>query len=572
MKKVLITLLILVLVGALLFGLYYFLWTPENLASLGSSAMEKGKYSRAIFYYTHAAEMDPSNPEYVLSLADACIADDRNFTQAERSLINAIKAAPSAALYMKLSSVYIAQDKLMDAQKMTDSITDSAVRAELDAMRPAAPVFSPEPGEYDEYISVTLESGEGQIYYSLTSEYPTLSTPAYEAPVELPAGQTHVQALVVGSNGLVSPLAEADYLIVGVVEDVTFASAELEAYVRDALYVPRTEAVTTQDLWGITELTMPADVTDYSDLQYFTNLLTLVINDSPVEDYSFLQYTTALTSLDLSGCILSADTLELVGALTDLKELKLAGCGLSNIQALGGIEALETLDLSNNSISDISVLSSFQSLTELDLESNAVTVLSALGGMRSLTTLNLRGNNISDLSPLTTSYNLTALYADNNSLSGVEVLSEMKQLQVFTASHNSISDISPMAVCEQLTRLELASNQLTNVDVITAMPNLTYLDISHNQVSALPKLEVTYHLQQIYASYNQLESVTALIGLPELTYVDVDYNENIEDIECLSPCYLLVQVNAFGTKVKDVKTLTDMGVIVNYDPTNGDEA
>lgn len=571
MKKALITLLVLVLVGALLFGLYYFLWTPENLASLGSSAMEKGKYSRAIFYYTHASEMDPSNPEYVLSLADACIADNRNYTQAERSLVNAIREAPSAALYMKLSSVYIAQDKLMDAQKMSDSVTDSAVQAELDAMRPSAPVLSPESGEYDEYVSLELQSGEGQIYYSLTSEYPSLSTPAYEAPIELPAGQTHVQALVVGNNGLVSPLVEADYLVVGVVEDVTFASPELEAYVRETLYIPRTESVTTEDLWEITELTVPAEITDYSDLRYFTNLRTLILRDSSAEDYSFLQYTTALEELDLSGCILSADTLELVGALTELKSLKLSGCGLSNIQALGGISAPETLDLSDNSISDITVLSSFKSLTDLNLENNAVTVLTALEGMRSLDTLNLRGNNVSDLSPLTSSYNLTSLHVDNNALSGVGVLAEMKQLQEFTASNNDISDISAMSVCDKITRLELANNQLTSIDVIVSMPNLAYLDISHNQVAALPKLEVTSHLQQIYASYNQLESVASLIGLPELTYVDVDYNEKIEDIACLSPCYLLVQVNAFGTKVKDVKVLTDMGVIVNYDPTNDTE-
>lgn len=571
MKKALITLLVIVLLGALLFGLYYFLWTPENLASLGDSAMEKGKYSRAIFYYTRASEMAPSNPEYVLSLADACIADDRNYTQAERSLINAIKAAPSAALYMKLSSVYIAQDKLMDAQKMSDSVTDSAVQAELDAMRPAAPILSPESGEYDEYISLTMTSDEGQIYYSLTDEYPTLSAPAYEAPVELPAGQTHLQALVVGNNGLVSPLIEADYQIVGVVEDVTFASAELEAYVRETLYIPRTETVTTEHLWEITELTVPAEITDYSDLRYFTNLQTLIINDSPAEDYSFLQYTTALTELDLSGCTLSADTVELIGRLADLKVLKLSGCGLSNIQSLGGITAPETLDLSNNSISDITVLSGFKSLTDLNLENNAVTVLTALEGMNSLVNLNLRGNSVSDLSALTDSYNLTTLRVDNNALSSVSVLSEMKQLQEFTASRNSISDVSPLSVCDKLTRLELADNQLTSIDIIASMPNLTYLDISHNQITSLPKLEVTFHLQQIYAAYNQLESVTSLIGLPELTYVDVDYNANIEDVACLSPCYLLVQVNAFGTKVKDVKVLTDMGVIVNYDPTNADE-
>ena len=63
-----------------------------------------------------------------------------------------------------------------------------------------------------------------------------------------------------------------------------------------------------------------------------------------------------------------------------------------------------------------------------------------------------------------------------------------------------------------------------------------------------------------------------LQGLPELTYVDVDYNENIEDIECLASCPLLVQINAFGTKVKEVATLTQIGVIVNYNPVEDEDA
>ena len=34
----------------------------------------------------------------------------------------------------------------------------------------------------------------------------------------------------------------------------------------------------------------------------------------------------------------------------------------------------------------------------------------------------------------------------------------------------------------------------------------------------------------------------------------------------MSACPLLIQIDAFGTKVKDVQVLTDMGVIVNYNP------
>ena len=147
----------------------------------------------------------------------------------------------------------------------------------------------------------------------------------------------------------------------------------------------------------------------------------------------------------------------------------------------------------------------------------------------------------------------------------------MPKLLTFTASKNAITDVSALSACTALSRLELASNQLTSLEVLSSLPNLTYLDISRNEVTSLPTVEATAHLQQFYASYNQLEDVSMFAGLPELTYVDVDYNENLEDIECLVSCPLLVQVNAFGTKVKEVTKLTQIGVIVNYNPVEDEE-
>ena len=46
----------------------------------------------------------------------------------------------------------------------------------------------------------------------------------------------------------------------------------------------------------------------------------------------------------------------------------------------------------------------------------------------------------------------------------------------------------------------------------------------------------------------------------------MDYNEDIESIDVLADCPVLIQVNVYGTKVKDVKKLTDQSIIVNYNP------
>ena len=75
MKKALILLVVLVLLAGLLFGLYHFLWTADNFAALGEKAMKSGNYARAVDRYTTAVSLAPDNVDYVLALADACLAD-----------------------------------------------------------------------------------------------------------------------------------------------------------------------------------------------------------------------------------------------------------------------------------------------------------------------------------------------------------------------------------------------------------------------------------------------------------------------------------------------------------------
>lgn len=566
MKKFLITMLVLLLIGGLIFGLFYFFWTAENFASLGANAMKDGKYSRAVSRYEMAVKLDPDNVEYVLSLADACIADG-SYTKAERSLVSAIKAEPSAALYTKLSSVYVAQDKLLDAQKMLDSITDASLRSELDTLRPAAPIFTPEPGEYDEYVDLTIDC-EGDTYVSLTEQYPSISSEVYAEPFTLPAGATFVSAITVGTDGLVSPLTAGSYTIVGVVEEIQFISPELEAYVREALFIPRTAKVMTDDVWKITELTLPDNVTEYDDLIHFTKLKKLVIQESPLGSCAFLSFMPELVELDLSGCALMPEDLDLIGALPALSKLRLSDCGLSNIASLSSLVDLEELDLSYNSISDINALSGMKYLKQLNLCSNAVSSLESLKHAGKLQVLDISENDVPSLAPLSECSQLEKLTANDNDISDIGVVAKMPELAAFCASRNRIFDASAVASCPALTRLELANNQLTNIDMIAAMPQLSYLDVSHNLITAIPELNVQESkLSSFYASYNKLESVSHLAGLQELTYVNVDYNDNIENVECLTPCHMLVQVDCFGTKVEKVEALLSMGVIVNFDPT-----
>ncbi|MDR0889873.1 MAG: leucine-rich repeat domain-containing protein [Oscillospiraceae bacterium] len=565
MKKVLVILLAIVLLAAMIFAFFHFYWTAENFAAQGARAMSRGDYEKAVSRYTRAVDMNPESIPYALALADACVANG-SYTKAERALVSAIRTAPHAELYAKLSAVYVAQDKLLDAQQMLDSITDESVRTEIAAMRPDAPVLSHESGEYSSFISISASVQGGTVYVSTDEQFPSLEAAPFTEAIPLPAGATHLTALCVAENGLVSTLVEADYLIVGVVEDVIFADAQLESYVRELIFRPGTGTITTDELWDIEELVVPETVADYSDLRHFTGLKSLTILGGDADDYAFLAALEDLEYLNLSGSLVSFETLEKIGLLPNLRELNLSSCGLSNILPLAEASTMTAIDLSDNSISNIGALSACKNLATVNLSRNALTSLDAISEIDTLQELDVSENNLTSISALSECTALTHLNASDNSLSSIAAVSSLKKLREFYAAKNALSDIEGLEACMLLERLDLSNNSLTSIGAVANLVNLTYLNFNYNDVEVLPSFSSSAKLQQFYAAHNFLEDISGLAGLSLLNYVDVDYN-NVTDIECLHTCPTLVQVNAFGTNVESVTKLTDIGVIVYYDPT-----
>ena len=93
-----------------------------------------------------------------------------------------------------------------------------------------------------------------------------------------------------------------------------------------------------------------------------------------------------------------------------------------------------------------------------------------------------------------------------------------------------------------------------------------YLDFSNNKVAALPKFSKKCDLVSINGSYNEIKSLDNLSGLENLNTVTMDYNKDLSSLKPLTECHKLIEVSVYGTKVKNSSALTEMSVIVNYDP------
>ena len=520
----------------------------------------------ASWFYDLAYNQSVDSDEVAIELADQHKADG-NYTQAEVILAKAIEDNSSAALYAALSRIYVEQDKILDAVKLLDGITNPTILADLETMRPAAPTTSAEPGFYNQYISVEISAENGTLYVNTNGQYPSVAKDLYAEPVTLSGGESQLYAVAVADNGLVSPLSVFTYTVGGVIEEVTFADPAMELAVRQLLSAPSHTVLMTNQLWEITSFTVPVEAETYEDLKYMSYLQDLTIANGVSGQLEVLSNLTNLTRLSISDTPVRTEELDIIGTLIYLQDLTLSSCGLSTAAPIANLTSLTRLNLNDNTIRNIQPLQKLTGLTQLNLSHNVLTDLSDLAALTNLTDLDVSYNALTTLSPISTLTGLTRLDASHNTLSSLVGVEQLMSLQYLDLGSNALTDISALASCSVLTELQLSNNQLTEITAVAELLNLAVLNFSYNQVTELPEFSEECNLITIDGSHNLLKSVKPLSVVMSLNHVYLDYNEKLSSIKSLANCYNLVLVNAYGTGVTEIKELTDRSIVVNYDPT-----
>lgn len=551
---------------------WYFLvydrdFTKDMLLWSARTLEQEGKHELAAWLYNITYEQASFEDDIAIELANQ-YKTIGNYTKAEYTISEAIASNPTTDLYVALCNLYVQQDKLLDAIALLDTVSNSQIKAELDAMRPAAPILSPEPGFYSQYITVEAAAEAATLFVNTNGEHPTTEKDLYTAPITLPQGETVLYALAVSDNGLVSPLTISGYTIGGVIEKVSFADPAMEEAMRLAIGADENDVIFTNALWNVKSFTIPAEAQSYADLAFLPYLESLQIPDAANGELVNVKGLSYLTELHVENGSLSEEELSAIGQLSGLKRLTLSNCGISSIASLSHMNQLHYLDLSGNTIRNLSVIADMQELEELYLNNNVVMDLADLAGLTKLRILDVSYNSLKSVDPIRNITSLTYLNFAHNEVSDVQMLTSLVALIELNASYNALTDVSTISSCSALEVLNISNNTITDISGLNTLIKINNLDFSYNQVKKLPVFDKSCSLVYIDGSYNQIEDLKALSSLKNLNVVLMDYNEKLASLEPLDSCPRLVKVNAYGTKVSDVRFLTDKSIIVNYNPAN----
>ena len=566
LKRILPILLAIVIICSCLWYLFVYDrgFTRDLLLSQARYFEENGKHDIAAWLYSSAYLQADENEIVAIELAEH-FKSIGNYTKAEVTLRDAIADGGSAELYIALCKTFVEQNKLYDAVTMLDNISDPAIKAELDALRPKLPANNAEPGFYSQYITVTLTDYEGTLFATTNGNYPSTDDEPSNGEFTLVGGENRIFALVLGENGLVSPLAIYGYTVGGVVEEVTLKDSVIDAAVRKKLKVSADATLMSDQLWQITSLKLTDGVKNYDDLAYLTGLESLTIQNGTGDSLESLRNLSYLTTLSLTDCLVTTEDLQVIGALPSLTKLTLNGCSLSNIENLNTASKLTNLNLSNNAIRDLSPLSFMNNLADLNLSHNALNSLNALSSLSSLKVLDVSYNSLSSLAPLGSCESLTKLYVGNNNLENLAGIESIKTLTTLSASFNSLTDVTALQTMKSITNLDISNNKLTDISCLASLNKLQKLNFSRNQVKKLPEWDVDCALVTIDGSYNNLGSITTLAGYKNLNEVLMDYNK-LYYVNSLTNCPKLIKVSVYGNEITDVSDLTKKDIIVNYNP------
>ena len=248
---------------------------------------------------------------------------------------------------------------------------------------------------------------------------------------------------------------------------------------------------------------------DLSDLKYFENLHTLVLDNQGISDLHMLKGLP-------------------------LEKLSLQKNELVSLSGISDCNTLSCLHLTDNPLEDVAPLAGISSLRELKLSQTAVSDISPFQDIP-LRNLDVSNTLVTDFSVLPSSNNLQYLLVSGMGEEDIEKLGQMQQLVQLGVFESDIESLSQLSGLKYLESLDFTNCQkVKSLDGIEEFPSLTYLGIAGTGITDISALKNAAMLQMLELTNAPVTDFSVLKDIPQLNTIWIDSGKegliNQEDI------------------------------------------
>ncbi len=306
-------------------------------------------------------------------------------------------------------------------------------------------------------------------------------------------------------------------------------------------------------------------VKDLEGLQYATNLRKLTLGVSPLtprpDEDSFRNYIFNLGPIselsNLEELYLARCGLTDIAALSNLPKLEYLDIGFNRLDHIGpvlGLNNLETLLVSGNHVDNITGMSSLDNLVRLDISDNKIDDFAPVVGLDRLRELDISHNEVMDVAFVSNLQQLHRLGMSGVGIADLSSINELRGLIDLDVSWNEIEDLSPLSALDALRTLKIGPAPVRDITPLSELAELRELLIVGTELSDVSALRDLVNLRSLVLSDNRIFDLSPLEALAELQVLDLNFND-VEDVSPLEGLTKLEVLRLNGNNVGDIGPL-----------------
>lgn len=279
-----------------------------------------------------------------------------------------------------------------------------------------------------------------------------------------------------------------------------------------------------------------------------TQLTNLSLEDCDIEDLGAIKQFSNLKILDLCFNPITTSSLENLGFLNKLKELRLDYTNIDDTTPLGNITSLEELHLNDcHEIEEVKGLEKLTSLKLLNLDSTYIESIENINVHDFIRSISLK-------------------YASINRISGLDRFPLLEELVI---AGQNLSKIEGFENSISLRRLRLSTTSIELIEGLENLSNLEILDLHHNEIKKINGLDNLVKLKQLNLSENRIQKVDNLDNLTNLEYALLECNEIQEfDTNFLNYLNSKCLISLVGNPIKKLNGHIPENITVQFEDPN----